>query len=325
MIYVTAGDPNGVGPEIVLRSFRDRALAGKFVLVGDAEVIRECAEHLGIDVPVRSVLQAEDWAPGVLNVLDVGAMAVSKLSVGRVSAEGGAAALRYLERATEIVSAGQDDALVTLPVNKEAVRLTASAFTGHTEFLAAAAGTKRYTMMLASDRLAATHVSTHVSLADAIRSVRRDRIVDVICLTHQALSRFVSEPRIAVAGLNPHGGEAGAFGTEDMTEIAPAVEQTRRSGLPVDGPVAPDTVFVRAVNGAYDAVVCMYHDQGHIPMKLLDFHGSVNVTLGLPFVRTSVDHGTAFDIAWKGTASTQSFVAAFRYAAKLVGKYPEAE
>jgi 4-hydroxythreonine-4-phosphate dehydrogenase len=163
-------------------------------------------------------------------------------------------------------------------------------------------------------------VSTHVSLAEAIRNVRQDRILDVIGLTYDALARFMPDPRIAVAGLNPHGGEGGAFGSEDAAEIAPAVERARRSGFSVDGPVAPDTVFVRAVGGAYDAVVCMYHDQGHIPMKLLDFHGSVNVTLGLPFVRTSVDHGTAFDIAWTGTASTQSFVAAFHYAAKLLGQ-----
>jgi 4-hydroxythreonine-4-phosphate dehydrogenase len=244
----------------------------------------------------------------------------SHLTTGQVSSKGGAAAIQYLEAATRIVLEGRGDAIVTLPVNKEAVRLAMPGFTGHTEFLATAAGTDRYTMMLASERIAATHVSTHVSLSQAIDAVRSDRILDVIHLTHKALSRFIPEPRIAVAGLNPHSGEGGAFGSEDMSEIGPAVERARSSGLLVDGPVAPDTVFVRAVSGTYDAVVCMYHDQGHIAMKLLDFHGAVNVTLGLPFIRTSVDHGTAFDIAWKGTASTRSFVAAFHYAAKLVGQ-----
>jgi 4-hydroxythreonine-4-phosphate dehydrogenase len=190
-------------------------------------------------------------------------------------------------------------------------------FTGHTEYIAKLCGAPDFTLMLASDRLIVTHVSTHVSLRQAIECVKKENILKIIRLTHGVLPRLRAASRIAVAGLNPHAGENGSFGVEDQEEILPAVVEARKFGMDVSGPFPPDTIFMQTLKGRYDAVVCMYHDQGHIPMKLLDFEGGINVTLGLPIVRTSVDHGTAFDIAWKGVAFTGSLRDACRLAKKL--------
>ncbi len=230
----------------------------------------------------------------------------------------GAAARAYVVEATRAALRGEIAALVTLPMNKEATRLADASFTGHTELIASECGVEGAVLMLASDRLIVTHVSTHCSLREAIERVKRDRVLRVIRLTCDAVRRLRGEPRVAVAGLNPHAGENGLFGREEIEEIAPAVAQAQAEGLPAEGPLPPDTAFYLAVErGRFDAVVCMYHDQGHIPLKLLDFEGGVNVTLGLPIIRTSVDHGTAFDIAWQGQASTRSLVKALEMAARL--------
>jgi 4-hydroxythreonine-4-phosphate dehydrogenase len=207
--------------------------------------------------------------------------------------------------------------VVTLPINKHAVALTRPGFEGHTEFLAAICETADYTMMLASARMIVTHVSTHVSLREAVERTRRDRILTVIRLTVDATRRLRGKARLAVAALNPHAGEAGAFGREEITEIAPAVEAARAEGIDAHGPIPSDTLFMKALAGEYDAVVCMYHDQGHIAMKLRDFKEAVNVTVGLPIVRTSVDHGTAFDIAYQGRASIDNFLTAMEMARQL--------
>ena len=210
--------------------------------------------------------------------------------------------------------------VVTMPMNKEATQLSDPAFVGHTEFIAALCGTTRVTMMLTNGSLAVTHVSTHCSLREAIERVNAARVLDVIELTHEAIGRFLTQPRIAVCGLNPHAGEHGLFGTEDIDHVAPAIEEAIRMGIVASGPHPADTVFFQAVHRqAYDAIVCMYHDQGHGPMKLLAFEEAVNVTLGLPIIRTSVDHGTAFDIAWQGKAFTGSLHHALDYAWKLAG------
>jgi 4-phospho-D-threonate 3-dehydrogenase / 4-phospho-D-erythronate 3-dehydrogenase len=314
---LTMGDPAGVGPELILKAFKEGGLAGEAAVVGDMAILRACSEALHFDVPLRKMGSSDDVEPGFLNVLDLNALSRADVEVGAVGRASGSAALRYVEEATRLVLAGKYRAMVTLPVNKEAARLSSPDFSGHTELIAGICGTKRYAMMLASERLTVVHVSTHVSLAEAVRRVRAERIYEVICLAGETLHRFLESPRIAVAGLNPHAGERGAFGTEEEREIAPAILRALTAGMTVSGPEAPDTVFVRASRGAFDAVVCMYHDQGHIPLKLLDFEGGVNVTIGLPIVRTSVDHGTAFDIAWKGIASTRSLVAAVAYAGKL--------
>jgi 4-phospho-D-threonate 3-dehydrogenase / 4-phospho-D-erythronate 3-dehydrogenase len=314
---LTMGDPSGVGPELALKAFQEGGLVGECAVVGDLEILHACNDALGLGVPLRKMGGRDDIEPGCLNVLDLGILSPADVVVGTVSRASGNAALRYVEEATQRVLDGAYDAVVTLPVNKEAARLSSPDFSGHTELIAAMCRTERYAMMLASERLTVVHVSTHVSMAEAVRRVRAERVHEVIRLAWETLHRFLEAPRIAVAGLNPHAGEHGAFGSEEEREILPAIQRARASGMDVSGPEAPDTVFLRASRGAFDAVVCMYHDQGHVPLKLLDFEGGVNVTIGLPIVRTSVDHGTAFDIAGKGIASTRSLIAAVAYAAKL--------
>jgi 4-hydroxythreonine-4-phosphate dehydrogenase len=312
------GDAGGVGPELVLKAYKNNELNKDFVVVGDYEILDYCSKLLNYQVPLRKVTGPEDCSSGYMNVLDLGLMSERNLEIGKLSRASGFAALKYVEKATRLALDGQIDAIVTLPMNKEATRLSYGDFSGHTEFIAEMCGQDNYTMMLASEKLIVTHVSTHVSMLEAVQNVRKERVYNVIKLTYDALRGMFDNPRIAVAGLNPHAGEGGSFGKEDLEEIKPAVEQARQEGIPAEGPIAPDTVFLRAYKKQYDAVVCMYHDQGHIPMKLLDFEGGVNVTLGLKVIRTSVDHGTAFDIAYKGIASERSLVEAYRFAKKMI-------
>jgi 4-phospho-D-threonate 3-dehydrogenase / 4-phospho-D-erythronate 3-dehydrogenase len=225
--------------------------------------------------------------------------------------------------ATTDALAGSVAGIVTMPMNKEATQLSDPTFVGHTELIAAACGVQRYTMMLTAGDLAVTHVSTHVSLREAIRRVTTPRVVEVIELTHETLLRFIERPRIAVCGVNPHAGEHGLFGSEDAEHIVPAIEAAQAAGIDASGPHPADTVFHQAVHRKrFDAIVCMYHDQGHTPMKLLAFESGVNVTVGLPITRTSVDHGTAFDIAWQGVAFTGSLDHALRWARRLASRAP---
>jgi len=321
-LAITMGDSSGVGPEILLNAFRQGELPPDFVAVGDLSILDRCNELLGYRVPLRPAANAADVEAGAVNVIDLGLMRREDLRVGEVSQLSGYAALRYVEAATRLALAGDVAAVVTLPVNKEATRLSQPDFTGHTEFIAGLCGASDYTMMLASERLIVTHVSTHVSLRAAIAGVEREAILKVIRLTNDVLPKLRPARRIAVAGLNPHAGEGGSFGDEELNEIKPAIDQARIEGVDARGPLPPDTVFMQALKGHFDAVVCMYHDQGHIPMKLLDFEGGINVTLGLPIIRTSVDHGTAFDIAYQGTAFTGSLRDACRLAARLAGGLP---
>jgi 4-phospho-D-threonate 3-dehydrogenase / 4-phospho-D-erythronate 3-dehydrogenase len=308
-LAITMGDPSGVGPEIVLRCAADGTLGGDVVVYGDVAVLEHGAALLGLDVDVHRI-------PAV----DVGALDVGRHRPGVVDAEAGAAALEYVRRATLDALAGSVAGLVTMPLNKEAVQLRRPGFVGHTEYIAELCGVERVTMMLTNGDLAVTHVSTHCSLADAIDRVRADRVLDVIEMTHDALVTAATAPRIAVCGLNPHAGEHGLFGDEDTIHIAPAIARAVERGIDATGPHPADTVFHQAVHRRrYDAIVCMYHDQGHTPMKLLAFETGVNVSLGLPIVRTSVDHGTAFDIAWTGQAFTGSLPAALAVARRLAG------
>ncbi len=320
MIFgITMGDSSGVGPEILLKAFRDGLLRHPVVAYGDYGILDHCNRRLGFGVRLRRVAEPGDWQEGTLGVRDAGLLRVENLSVGRVSAASGAAARAYVVEATRAALRGEIAAMVTLPMNKEATQLGDASFTGHTELIASECGVRGAVLMLASDRLIVTHASTHCSLRQAIERATRDRVLRVIRLTCDAVRRLGRQPRVAVAGLNPHAGENGLFGREEIDEIAPAVMQAQAEGLPAEGPLPPDTAFYLAVGrGRFGAVVCMYHDQGHIPLKLLDFEGGVNVTLGLPIVRTSVDHGTAFDIAWRGQASTRSLVNALEMAALLV-------
>jgi 4-phospho-D-threonate 3-dehydrogenase / 4-phospho-D-erythronate 3-dehydrogenase len=318
LIGVTAGDSCGIGPEILLRSFSRGEVRHAVVVYGDMDILDYYNTLLGCQVPLARAAEPLQYVEGSLNVIDSGLLRRAQLTVGRLNRESGKAAREYVLSAARDALAGRIDAMVTLPISKEATQLSDPGFIGHTELIGELCGVKDVTIMLASDQLIVTHVSTHVSLTDAIGLVKKERICTIIRLTCEALRKLKAAPRIAVAGLNPHAGENGLFGDQESTEIRPAIEWARNQGMPVEGPFPPDTVFYLAVRRKqFDAIVCMYHDQGHIPLKLLDFEGGVNIALGLPIVRTSVDHGTAFDIAGQGVASTRSFVRALDFAARL--------
>ncbi|MDE0193357.1 MAG: 4-hydroxythreonine-4-phosphate dehydrogenase PdxA [Gammaproteobacteria bacterium] len=315
---ITMGDASGVGPEILLRRFAAGQLGEDVVAYGDAAILGAGARLLGLTIPLHVIADPEAAQNSKLNIVDLAKLTSRDLTPGRLNAKAGAAARDYVERATRDALAGRVAGVVTLPMNKEATRTSTPGFLGHTEFIAALCDTSDYAMMLTTGDVAVSHVSAHVPLKEAIRLVTPERIVTVIRLTHATLSRFVETPRIAVCGLNPHAGEGGIIGTEDRTTIVPAIERARGEGLDASGPYPADTVFHQAIHqDRFDAIVCMYHDQGHAPMKLMSFESAVNVTIGLPIVRTSVDHGTAFDIAWQGKAFTGSLKAALDYAWKL--------
>ena len=329
VIAVTMGDPAGVGPEIVAKTFaepgfRDRARA---FVVGDPEILDRAARIVGASLRTNAISGPEEAAfePGTVDVLPVGELP-GDLPFGELDARAGDAAFRYVEAATRLASAGRVGAIATAPLNKEAMHLADHKYPGHTEILADLTGTRDYAMMLVTDELKVIHVSTHVSLREAIERAKPERELAVMRLAHDSMRRLgIENPKVAVAGLNPHAGENGLFGTEDAEQIAPAVEEARREGIEATGPWPPDTVLMRARRGEFDIVVVQYHDQGHIPVKLMGFDTGVNVTVGLPFFRTSVDHGTAFDIAGTGEADHASMIAAVDLARTLASAEAVAE
>jgi len=308
-IAITIGDPAGVGAEIALKALSDSAMSGlaHWILIGDPAALDAAARTSGIDLAAL----LSEVAPAA-NLSDDHALAF-----GDLRPEYGLAAIDYVRRAVEMCLAGDADAMVTAPLNKEAVTLSGREFTGHTEYIAELTQATESRMLLVSEKLATVHVSTHVSLEQACK-LDRQRIVRTIQLGDEAVGWMRQRrPRIAVCGLNPHAGEHGLFGTQDADSIAPAVAEARAMGIDCTGPHSPDTIFIRGVRGEFDLIVAMYHDQGHIPMKLIDFDATVNVSLGIPIIRTSVDHGTAFDIAGKNLADATNMKAAMRLAAKM--------
>ncbi len=318
---VTIGDSSGVGPEILLKAFAAGELTWPVVVFGDTEAMRFYNDHLRYGVSLRSIQSAAGYQPNSLNIIDQKIIEQSEITPGKLNQKAGYAAREYVIAATHAAIAGEIAAMITLPMNKEATRLSDSTFTGHTELIGELCGKDDVTIMLASDDLIVTHVTTHMSLLQAIHAAKQARIQTIIELTAHAVANLLPSPRIAVAGLNPHAGENGLFGDEEIKEIIPAVKWAQEKGFPVQGPFPPDTLFYMAVRRKqFDAIVCMYHDQGHVPLKLLDFEGGVNITLGLPIIRTSVDHGTAFDIAGTGVASTHSLIRAIEFADKLARK-----
>jgi 4-hydroxythreonine-4-phosphate dehydrogenase len=328
-IAVTMGDPAGIGPEIIVKTFTERGFQdeNRVFVIGDAGIMRRAAELMGLPLGVNEIEKLEEalFEGGGVDVLQVGELP-GDLPFGELDARAGAAAFGYVRRATGLALEGTVGAVATAPLNKEAMHMGGYEYPGHTEILAELTETKDYAMMLVTEELRVIHVSTHVSLKEAIERVRPERERAVIRLARDALSKLdVEEPKIAVAGLNPHAGENGLFGDEDDERIAPAVAEAREEGIDVTGPLPPDTVFARARRGDFDMVVVQYHDQGHIPIKLMGFEGGVNVTVGLPFFRTSVDHGTAFDIAGTGKADHSSMRAAIDLARDLARSEDEAE
>jgi 4-hydroxythreonine-4-phosphate dehydrogenase len=323
VVAITMGDPAGVGSEVVVKAFEAAREHARPVVIGDASVVADAVRVCGSDLSVEAVDSVEA-ALAVVDAIPVLDLAnVDDLEYGVVREEYGRASLAYVETAIDLAIEGTVDAIATAPINKQATRLAGAEHAGHTGLLAARTGTEEYSMMLIEEPLRVTHVSTHVPLREACDLVTTESVGSTIDVTHGALRDLgIEEPSIAVAGLNPHASDGGLMGEEDDAEIRPAVGAARERGIDAHGPESPDTVYVRAAGGEFDCVVSMYHDQGHIPIKMLGFGSDgavsgVNVTVGLPIVRTSVDHGTAFDIAGRGIASETSMVDAVRIAARL--------
>jgi 4-hydroxythreonine-4-phosphate dehydrogenase len=320
-IGITMGCPAGIGPEIILKSvtaLSETALP-PLVVIGDGKVLERCGRELGMPAAIKY------WQPGmvpekgVLNLYSLSSFG-PELRWGHPDGETGRAMGRYIEETVKLIQQGTLGALVTCPISKAALNQGGYRFPGHTEMLASLCAAEEYAMMMAGEKLRVALVTIHIALAEVPGLITREAVARIIGIVGRSLETdfAISQPRIAVAGLNPHGGEGGLFGVEEREAIAPAVAEAAGKGWRVSGPWPPDTVFYQAARGNFDAVVCMYHDQGLIPFKLLHFEDGVNVTLGLPLVRTSVDHGTAYDIAGKGIASPASLISAFRLAARIV-------
>lgn len=326
VVAITMGDPAGIGPEIIVLALGDpriRAIC-RPIVVGDAAIMEAAGRIVASTLRINSVSGPDDAAadPTCIDVIDLDN--IDDVDIGGrtrgISADVGRAAYEYLERATRLALDGGVAAIATAPLNKEALSLAGWHGVGHTELLASLTGVpeSKVAMMLASDRLRVVHVSTHVSLRQAIALVTTERVAETGRLASAAVQAIVGRsPSVGVCGLNPHGGEHGLFGSEEGHEILPAIEALRSEGLDVTGPLSPDTAFLRAIDGEFDVVIAMYHDQGHIPSKFAAFHDTVNVTLGLPIVRTSVDHGTAYDLAGTGMADARNMKAAIRLAAQM--------
>lgn len=316
---ITVGDPSGIGPEIALKTLiNNEEYRNRTIIIGSREVLLYYSKILNNTIDFSIIKDPAEFKSGSINILHSFNLSMDNLVLGAVSKSSGEAAYKYLEKAINLAIESKIGGIVTAPLNKEALHKAGYKYAGHTEIFAELTNTDKYSMMLWSEKMAVVHVSTHVSLRKAIELVKPERIIECIELADQTMKKMgISTPKIAVAGINPHSGESGLFGNEEVEYILPAINLAKQRGFNVDGPVPPDTVFLKASRGQYDIVIAMYHDQGHIPMKLLAFDNGVNVTLGLPIIRTSVDHGTAFDIAGKGIANEESLVSALKIADRL--------
>ncbi len=321
IVAVTMGDAAGIGPEVIIKAFMNGEIqnVARPIVIGDARVIKNALSytkigHVEIN-PVKSVLESK-FMKGIIDVFDMANIDPAKVKIGQVSAACGKASVEYLEKAIKLAMNKEVDAIATAPINKEAIHKAGYRFHGHTEILAKRTKTKNYAMMFVSDPFWVMLVTTHLPLAKVSRNISRKNVLKTIKLAHEFLYRVRGKkPKIGVAGVNPHAGEGGIFGNEEKRAIRPAVEDARKLGINVKGPISPDGIFYLANVGVFDIVIAMYHDQGLIPLKLVSFNRSVNVTVGLPIIRTSVDHGTGFDIAGKGWANPASLVEAIKVAA----------
>ena len=321
LIAVPLGDPAGIGPEIVAKSIADRELfkIADCIVVGDKKVVENAVKITGEDLAVNVVEDpAEgDWREGVLNLIDLDNIDMEKFEFGKVSGMCGKAAFGYIKKSIELALAGIADAVATTPINKESLRAGEINFIGHTEIFGALTGTEDPLTMFETNGMRVFFLTRHLSLREMLDKITKDRIIDYVIRCTEALRRLgVTEGTMAVAGLNPHSGEHGLFGWEEVNEITPAVEELKKMGYNVAGPVPADSVFHQAALGRYNSVLSLYHDQGHIATKTLDFDRTIAITNGMPILRTSVDHGTAFDIAGKGIAGAVSMKEAIRLAAK---------
>ncbi|RBW67962.1 4-hydroxythreonine-4-phosphate dehydrogenase PdxA [Bacillus taeanensis] len=322
VIAITMGDPSGVGPEIIVKSLKDEAIYDKCqpFVIGDLKVLKKALDVTNVNLTLNSISQPEEAAYeyGTIDVLDLDLVS-EDLPWGEVSSEAGNAAFRYLEKAIAYANEEKIQGICTAPLNKEALHKAGHIYPGHTEILAELTNTKDFAMMLSAPGLRVIHVTTHIGLIDAVHKINPERQYTVIKLAHETLQKAgIAAPKIAVCGINPHAGENGLFGNgEEEEKIVPAVEKAQREGIDVVGPLPADTLFFRAKRGDFDIVVAQYHDQGHGPIKVLGLESGVNITVGLPTIRTSVDHGTAFDIAGKNIADELSLKEAMRMAIEL--------
>jgi 4-hydroxythreonine-4-phosphate dehydrogenase len=322
-IAITMGDPAGIGPEVTAKTLTHPEIwdCCQPLVIGDVRILSKAALLVGSTAKFHPIVHTSEarYDPAAPDVLDLHNVDPDTLQVGQVSAAAGQASVMYIERAVELAQQGHANAIATGPINKAALKAAGIPYIGHTELLAALLGEERVTTMLATEGLRVVHVTRHVSLAQVASLITCERVLETIRLTDVGLRHMgIHRPHLAVAALNPHGGDDGLTGREEIDAIGPAVQAARAEGIEATGPIPADSVFFRAIRGEFDAVVAMYHDQGHIPIKTHGFERSVTVTLGLPVVRTSVDHGTAFDIAWQGIATEESMIAAIRLAAQLV-------
>jgi 4-hydroxythreonine-4-phosphate dehydrogenase len=321
ILAVTMGDPAGTGPELIVKALLAPEVVGvcRPVVIGDAAVLRDAVHVTGSRAEVRVIERASQTGAGeTIDVIDLRNVLPANFTRGQVSAHAGSAAYDYIKRSVELTLAGQTHAVVTSAINKAALHAAGYRYDGHTELLAELCGKPEVTMMLVAEKLRVCHVSTHVSLRDAIERVKPERILNVLRLARAGVQELgIEDPHIAIAGLNPHAGEGGIFGDEEIKFITPAVEQARALGTRVSGPYAGDTIFFRTLQGEFDCAIAMYHDQGHVAAKMFGIWLGVNVTLGLPIIRTSVEHGTDFVHAGTGRGDPRSLIAALKLAATM--------
>ncbi len=319
-IAITMGDAAGIGPEIIARALycaeiRDFCAP---LVIGSRTVIQEAIDLLKLPLKLRLIESPDECISGIgtIELIDMGV--IKKFRKGKPTAENGRSCVSYVKKAVTLALNKEVDAIVTAPISKETLKMAGMKWHGHTEMLAELTDTKDYAMMLVGEPLKVILATIHTPLRSVPDMIKKERVLKTIRLAKKACDMFgIENPRIAVAGLNPHAGESGIFGDEEIKEIIPAIEDAKKLGIPITGPYPPDTVFNKAYNGQIDIVVCMYHDQGLIPLKMIAFDRGVNVTVGLPIIRTSPDHGTAYDIAWKGIANPSSMLEAIKMAARL--------
>jgi len=337
VIAITMGDPAGIGAEIIVKALSKEEIyrKSKPVVIGSSCVINDALKFIPINLKLNVIKNIKEIKGefGVIDLLDLDNIKLSEFNYGKVSSKAGQASLDYIYKGIDLAMEGLVNAVVTGPIHKEAIKAAGSPYAGHTEIFASRTKTKNYAMMLADKNLRVIHVSTHVSLRQACDLVKKERVLTVILLADKALKDLgIKKPKIGVAGLNPHAGEGGLFGKEEIEEIIPAIIQAKKEGIDVEGPIPPDTIFSKTIGGQYDIAVVMYHDQGHIPMKVIGFKynketnkwstmSGVNVTVGLPIIRTSVDHGVAFGKAGEGRANEESMVGAIKMAIKFANRH----
>ena len=323
IVAITMGDPAGVGPEIIVKALGEPEIFAKCrpLVLGDENIFSYTIQRMKVSLEINRIREPEEgeFGPGVLNLIALTNLFPTEVPLGTPHRSGGEAAYRYIERGVQMAQAGMVDAVVTAPISKEALNEAGYPFPGHTELLATWTGAKEYVMMLAGPRLRVALVTIHLPLREVPSSLSIGTVKKTIVTTFHGLREYfgIRAPKLAVAALNPHAGEGGLFGVEEQEVISPAIEECRREGLDVDGPLPSDSLFFHAAQGRYDAVVSMYHDQGLIPFKLIHFSEGVNITLGLPIIRTSVDHGTGYDIAGRGVADPTSLINAITVAAQM--------